>query len=93
MSYCLFNLHVGSVRTSETAKLQTAAFSRLAQARWEENVDLSEDSKLDERLNVNISVYFKELKSLMLWIISKSLFYSSWSIFTVKREDDFFAGV
>lgn len=70
MSYCLFNLHVGSIRTRETAKLQTAAFSILACA---ENADHWEDRKLDELLNVYITIYFKKVESLILQIIIKSI--------------------
>lgn len=77
MSYCLFNLYVGSIRTRETAKLQTAAFSILAWLWWEENADLWEDRKWDKLLNVNITVYFKKVEYLILQIIIKRIFYSS----------------
>lgn len=56
-------------------------------------MDLKEDSKLDELLNINITIYLKKVKSLMLQIIIKSIFYSSRILFIVKHEGDFFAGV
>lgn len=78
MSYCLFHLHAGSIRTWATAKLQTTAFSVFASAWWEENMNLSEDSKLGDLLYVKVTIYFRDYE-LMHQIMIKRIFYSSYS--------------
>lgn len=78
MSYCLFHLHAGSVRTWATAKLQTTAFSVFTSAWWEENMNLPEDSKLDDLLYVKVTIYFRDYE-LMHQIMIKRIFYSSYT--------------
>lgn len=78
MSYCLFHLHAGSIRTRATAKMQTTAFSVFASAWWEENMNLWEDSKLGDLLYVKVTIYFRDYK-IMHQVMIKIILYSLYS--------------